>query len=122
MYECPMYLALRAVYCHCVARLDRELLSSEADGVAAVTRDDGDPRNENGSPVEFSRFDDVPLQRSNYSSRPIDHDGMLDVSDDDDGSANLQPKFVWWQTSHLHGVKELGWIVSSFIIRNSTVN
>ena len=49
--ESPMYLALRAVYCHCVARLDRELLSSEADGVAVVTRDDGDPRNENSSPV-----------------------------------------------------------------------
>ena len=46
-----MYLALRAVYCHCVARLDRELLSSEADCVAVVTRDDGDPRNENSSPV-----------------------------------------------------------------------
>ena len=46
-----MYQALRAVYCHCVAGLDRELLSSEANGVAVVTRDDGDPRNENGSPV-----------------------------------------------------------------------
>ena len=49
--ECLIYLALRAIYCHCVAGLDRELLSSEADGVAVVTRDDGDPRNENGSPV-----------------------------------------------------------------------
>ena len=51
LHECSMYLALRAVYCHCVARLDRELLSSEADCVAVVTRDDGDPRNENSSPV-----------------------------------------------------------------------
>ena len=49
--DCLMYLALRAIYCHCVAWLDWELLSSEANGVAVVTRDDGDPRNENSSPV-----------------------------------------------------------------------
>ena len=44
-------LSLRSVDCHRVARLHWELLSSETDGVAGITRDDGNPRNEDSCSI-----------------------------------------------------------------------
>jgi hypothetical protein len=56
------------------------------------------------------------------SPSAIDHDWMLDVSDDDNGGPNLENEFVGWETPHFECIKELGRIVSLLIIRYCMVD
>ena len=85
---------------HRVAWFDWELLTLEGDAVVGITRDYDDARDHDGSPVLFCSLDDIGVKSGDDSPSAIDHDWMLDVSDDDNGGPNLENEFVGWETPH----------------------